>query len=64
MDEKFFQRLEYAHDVVCPKCGCKASYTYTGGYSFKSACCHQELEDLVRARLDNFPDNRHVDNSF
>jgi hypothetical protein len=47
----FIEQLNLAHKVVCPVCGSKASYVLTGGHSFKSEFCHEELNDLIDQRI-------------
>jgi len=54
MNTKFNNFLVYAHDVKCPVCGTKASFTLTGTTSFNSNYCgHLELEMIVEERLNN-----------
>ncbi len=54
MDNEFIQFLTYAHNVECPRCGSKASFTLTGATTFNSNYCgHLELEELVDERLGN-----------
>lgn len=52
MEKSFKERVIAAHDIECPKCGSKADVEFTTGNTFNSlTCCHQELEDLLHARL-------------
>jgi hypothetical protein len=51
MKKELIRKLEWIHNVVCPVCSSKASFTITGPSAWESnLCCHEELEKLVRQR--------------
>lgn len=51
-DSDYWAAVAKAHDVTCPICGRKASYTPTGRASYTFLGCHDELSELVDRRLE------------
>jgi hypothetical protein len=56
MDQDFFQKLEWIHNVKCPVCGTKASFVIIG-HSYRTDCCgHPQIEKIIHEReLECFP---------
>ena len=55
MNDALRKRLDAIYDVRCPVCGAKASWHPTSTGFESMTCGHREVEDLIEARENSFP---------